>query len=119
MSSPNTAADDLSGPEKDLAEREAKIVEATEALNSLVNRTLDALQAGGMVEAIPMENLQKLLVAAVRMYGAQFAAGRDVPIFGLNHGVSATDAMVATTAMLKAVNIQLFELGMWQMWAKK
>jgi len=25
--------------------------------------------------------------------------------------------MVTVTAMLKAVNVQLFELGMWQAWA--
>ena len=61
----------------------------------------------------------RLIAAAVRAYAIQFHAGRDIPIFGQAHGVTATDTMVVTTAMLKAVNIQLFELGMWQMWAKK
>jgi len=27
--------------------------------------------------------------------------------------------MVAATAMLKAVNVQIFELGMWQAWSGK
>ena len=31
--------------------------------------------------------------------------------------VTATDAVVTITAMLKAVNVQLFELGMWQAWS--
>jgi hypothetical protein len=31
--------------------------------------------------------------------------------------VTATDVMVTATAMLKAVNLQLFELGMWQAWS--
>ena len=30
---------------------------------------------------------------------------------------AATDAVVTTTAILKAVNVQLFELGMWQAWS--
>ena len=31
--------------------------------------------------------------------------------------ITATDAVVVTTAILKAVNVQLFELGMWQAWS--
>ena len=31
--------------------------------------------------------------------------------------VTATDVMITATAMLKAVNLQLFELGMWQAWS--
>ena len=30
--------------------------------------------------------------------------------------MTATDAVVTITAILKAVNVQLFELGMWQAW---
>jgi len=30
--------------------------------------------------------------------------------------VTATDVMVTVSAMLKAVNVQVFELGMWQSW---
>ena len=33
--------------------------------------------------------------------------------------MTATEVMVAVTAMLKAVNVQVFELGMWQAWAGK
>ena len=31
--------------------------------------------------------------------------------------VTATEVMVTVTAMLKAVNLQVFELGMWQAWS--
>lgn len=115
----SNAAPELSEPERDLAEREARIASATAALDELVKKTTAGLEAGTMVEAVPMESMQKLIAAAVRLYAIQFHAGRDIPIFGQAHGVTATDTMVVTTAMLKAVNIQLFELGMWQMWAKK
>ena len=33
--------------------------------------------------------------------------------------ITATEVMVTVTAMLKAVNLQLFELGMWQDWSGK
>ena len=33
-------------------------------------------------------------------------------------GVTATDAMLAVTAILKAVNVATFELGMWQAWTR-
>ena len=33
--------------------------------------------------------------------------------------VTATEVMGTVTAMLKAVNLQVFELGMWQAWAGK
>ena len=119
MSSPEAAAPEMSTPERELAKREACIAAATAALDEIVRKTTAGLEAGTMVEAVPMEGIQKLIASAARLYAIQFHAGRDVPIFGQAHGVTATDTMVVTTAMLKAVNIQLFELGMWQMWAKK
>jgi hypothetical protein len=62
--------------------------------------------------------IQAVLGQAVRLY-AERAAGRDEPFaaFAADAGVTATDAMVAVTAILKAVNLQLFELGMWQAWS--
>ncbi len=34
-----------------------------------------------------------------------------------NRGVTATEAMLAVSAIMKAVNVQVFELGMWQSWS--
>ena len=65
-----------------------------------------------------MEDVQKLLALAIRLYVSNHHAGRDIPIFHEGHGVCATDVMIASTQMLKAVNVQLFELGMFQTWAK-
>jgi hypothetical protein len=31
--------------------------------------------------------------------------------------VAATEAMLVVSAILKAVNVQVFELGMWQSWS--
>ena len=62
--------------------------------------------------------IQALLARAVSLY-AQRAAASDAPLPAFPEGaeVTATDAVVTITAILKAVNVQLFELGMWQAWS--
>jgi hypothetical protein len=61
--------------------------------------------------------IQDMLAEAVRLY-AERAAERDgaLPAFTAD-AVTATEVMVAVTAMLRAVNLQVFELGMWQAWS--
>jgi len=61
--------------------------------------------------------IQDMLANAVRLY-AERSAERDgaLPAFPPD-AATATDVMVTITAMLKAVNLQVFELGMWQAWS--
>jgi hypothetical protein len=69
-------------------------------------------------DALPEGDIQALLAASVRLYADRAAKSETPPAaFPADAGVTATDAMVATTAILKAVNLQLFELGMWQAWS--
>jgi hypothetical protein len=65
-----------------------------------------------------LEDVQTLLALAIRLYVSNYHAGREIPIFREGNGVSATDVMIASTEMLKAVNVQLFELGMFQTWSR-
>jgi hypothetical protein len=62
--------------------------------------------------------IQALLARAVKLYAERVSAS-DAPLaaFPPDAQITATDAVVATTAILKAVNVQLFELGMWQAWS--
>lgn len=62
--------------------------------------------------------IQDMLAKAVRLY-AERAAERDSALaaFPADAQITATDVMVTVTAMLKAVNLQVFELGMWQAWS--
>jgi len=61
--------------------------------------------------------IQDVLAKAVRLY-AERAAERDGALAAFPaDAVTATEVMVAVTAMLKAVNLQVFELGMWQAWS--
>jgi hypothetical protein len=68
--------------------------------------------------ALSDADVQALFAAAVRIY-AERMEERDEPLpaFPADAGITATHAMVAATAMLKAVNVQVFELGMWQAWS--
>jgi hypothetical protein len=61
--------------------------------------------------------LQALLARAVRLYAARAEQGEPPAAFAGDAQVTATEVMVAVTAMLKAVNLQVFELGMWQAWS--
>ena len=64
-------------------------------------------------------DIQSMLAKAVRLYAAR-AGEQDgaLPAFA-SDAATATEVMVTVTAMLKAVNLQVFELGMWQAWSGK
>jgi hypothetical protein len=70
------------------------------------------------IGAISDAELQGLLAAAIKSYAARVES-RDSPLPALapDCGVTATEAMLTVSAILKAVNIQVFELGMWQSWS--
>jgi hypothetical protein len=61
--------------------------------------------------------IQDMLANAVRLYAGR-AAEHDgtLPAFAPD-AATATEVMITVTAMLKAVNLQVFELGMWQAWS--
>ena len=81
-------------------------------------RAHDLLATLGDGSALDDGDVQALLAAAVRIY-AERAEARDEPLsaFPPDAGITATHAMLAVTAILKAVNVQVFELGMWQAWS--
>ena len=63
------------------------------------------------------KDIQDMLAKSVRLY-AERAAERDGELQAFAPGAAtATEVMVTVTAMLKAVNLQVFELGMWQAWS--
>jgi hypothetical protein len=67
--------------------------------------------------------IQAMLANAVRLYaeraqGYAEAGEGTLPAFGPDDA-NATEVMVTVSAMMKAVNVQVFELGMWQAWSGK
>jgi hypothetical protein len=64
--------------------------------------------------------IQAMLARAVRLYAERVTEfGTALPAFPADAQMTATDVMVTVSAMLKAVNLQVFELGMWQAWSGK
>jgi hypothetical protein len=77
---------------------------------------LDRALAEGRLDALTPEALQALLAALARTYSAQNERElRFLPIPERSQLMD-TDVMVLASALLKAVNLQVFELGMWQSW---
>jgi len=77
---------------------------------------LERALADGDVDALAPDALQELMAALCKTYSAQVEAGRDLlPLRGQT-SVSSTDVMTSASGLLKAANLAVFELGMWQSW---
>ena len=69
------------------------------------------------IDQLQPHALQALMEALCRTYAAQVEADIHEGVISHNSLVSATDVMVVCGALLKAVDLQVFELGMWQTWS--
>jgi hypothetical protein len=77
---------------------------------------LERALAAGQADALSDDALQALMAALCRTYGAQIEAGREVlPLEGRT-SVTSTDVMTTASGLLRASNLAVFELGMWQSW---
>lgn len=78
-------------------------------------RASDALAAAvNDPDRIPDPALRALVANLVRLYAAKAEAGMRSPLPPGGGGVSITETMVTVTDLLHALNVQLFELSMWQ-----
>jgi len=128
---PNSAAaKKVNAKKKGAAEPQAKVevLRRIPAPKAVVNTPEDAeaLKRAAMIEkALSDGQLDKLqphaqqaLIGALcRLYAANTEAGNRYGILGQRSPVTATDVMVTCGALLKAVDLQVFELGMWQSWS--
>jgi hypothetical protein len=69
----------------------------------------------GKLDLVTAEALQKLIAAACRVYTARVEAGEPITPVPKN-SIYATDVMVTASGLLKAADLAVFELGMWQSW---
>ncbi len=89
----------------DVRDRPAEaLARAAEALNAAV----------GNPDQIPDAEFRALLAIALRLYAAKADNGMRTPLPPNGGGVTVTEAMIAVTDILHALNTQLFELSMWQ-----
>jgi hypothetical protein len=91
-----SSSDVLDGPADVLARAAAVLAEAIGDPNRIADADLRAIIAG-----------------AVRLYAAKAENDMRVPL-PPDGGVTVTDAMLLTTDLLHTLNVQLFELSMWQ-----
>jgi hypothetical protein len=67
-------------------------------------------------DAISAEAMQALMGALCRIYAAQVEAGAKFTPIEEGQVVSPTGVMVTASGLLRAANLAVFELGMWQSW---
>jgi hypothetical protein len=125
MSSPKAAAK--------VARRPAPMAKLKEAATRTVapkirtpqtGLSVDAIKLAGEIEkafkksddAISEEAMQTLMGTLCRVYAAQVENGSKYTPIAEGQIVSPTGVMVTASGLLRAANLAVFELGMWQSW---
>jgi hypothetical protein len=72
--------------------------------------------ASGRRDVLSTRALQALMAAVCKTYAARVDAGEELLPLPERGGASATDVMITASGLLKAANLAVFELGMWQSW---
>jgi len=81
-------------------------------VSAFCSQVADAL-GSGKPEAVPDETLQRVLTAAVRLYAAKSEdRARELAPFG-EQPVNATEAVTAICAIMRAADLNFFDLQMW------
>lgn len=89
--------------------------ESTEAVK--LAQLLEAKLEAGEIDVLTPQAMQALMATLVKLYSASAEAGNRYPLLEGRMAVTGTDAMIVCGALLKAVDLQVFELGMWQSWS--
>jgi hypothetical protein len=97
------------------AKPKMQVVEGASADAIRIAAVIERSIAEGKLDMVSAEAMQKLLAAACRLYTARIEAGEQLATVQKN-SISATDVMVTASGLLKAVDLAVFELGMWQSW---
>jgi hypothetical protein len=70
----------------------------------------------GRTDTLTPQAFQALMAALCKSYGTQLEAGANFLPVADRSSVSPTEIMTTTSGLLKAANLAVFELGMWQSW---
>jgi len=87
------------------------------ALAARLHEISSELHSAGRGPEVDDVAVQQILTAAVQLYVQKRIAEQDLEAF-LENTVTATDVSIVTTAMLEAVDLQLFELTLWHGWGR-
>lgn len=92
----------------------------SESTSEVAERALslaaDLAQAAdeGAIDILSDAELGRLFAGVLRLYAEKAQAEGSGPPFAGNITVTATDVMIGCTAMLQAVDVEVFELTLWQ-----
>ena len=67
-------------------------------------------------DALSVEAMQTLMSTLCRVYSAQVESGAKFTPIPEGQVVSPTGVMLTASGLLRAANLAVFELGMWQSW---
>ncbi len=81
-----------------------------------ISAEIDRALAQGRLDILPPEAMQALFASMCKLYSANVEQGAPYLPVGPRSGVTPTDVMVVASKLLRATNLQVFELGMWQSW---
>jgi len=81
-----------------------------------VAAAVEGALAKGEKDALSLDAIQALMAAACKHYAAQIETGADVLPLPARTTVTPTEVMTTASGLLRAVNLAVFELGMWQSW---
>ena len=70
----------------------------------------------GKLDSLTPQALQALMSACCKTYATRVEAGEDLLPLAQRTTVSPTEVMVTASGLLRAANLAVFELGMWQSW---
>ncbi|MCC6890371.1 MAG: hypothetical protein IT536_17745 [Hyphomicrobiales bacterium] len=103
---------------KPAAERSAP-AQAQGSASSDATRLAAAIEratADGKLDLLTPQALQALMSACCKTYATRVEAGENLLPIGQRSAVSPTEVMVTASGLLRAANLAVFELGMWQSW---
>jgi hypothetical protein len=89
---------------------------ATSAQATQLAAEIERGLADGRNDMLTPAALHALMGAACKAYAAQVEAGNPMAALGQRTTVTPTEVMVTASGLLRAANLAVFELGMWQSW---
>ena len=105
---------------KSAAKKTAAVAEASNGSASndatRLAAEIERALAGGQLDMLTPQALHALMSACCKTYATRVEAGEDLLPLGQRTTVSPTEVMVTASGLLRAANLAVFELGMWQSW---
>src|SRR5687767_7041957 len=77
---------------------------------------LERALASGKLDTLTPQALHALMSACCKTYATRVEAGEQLLPLAQRTTVSPTEVMVTASGLLRAANLAVFELGMWQSW---